>query len=252
VPSELGFGKFCGNAYGEYWVRNAPSLLSFIVTNEYKFVHAYIGILDLQEGRTCDWETFRGRHELMLELGATSEPWKRYETEKIRKKVRREYGVPLPEDEDIYGPIYDEMVRETGQVLDFEVGSVNYEKILAYWRRNRERFMEIGIRPLTSSEKAAKRQKKEDEWEAWKDSVREKRRREMQERAEEAQMEAMRAAVANLPTDLPNVGGGDGMDEAAREAQLEAIKASKKGKGVLVDDVGTSRRNVRDDDCGDD
>lgn len=252
MPSELGFGKFCGNAYGEYWVRNAPSLLSFIVTNEYKFVHAYIGILDLQEGRTCDWETFRGRHELMLELGATSEPWKRYETEKIRKKVRREYGVPLPEDEDIDGPIYDEMVRETGQVLDFEVGSVNYEKILAYWRRNRERFMEIGIRPLTSSEKAAKRQKKEDEWEAWKDSVREKRRREMQERAEEAQMEAMRAAVANLPTDLPNVGGGDGMDEAAREAQLEAIKASKKGKGVLVDDVGTSRRNVRDDDCGDD
>nr|TKW09100.1 hypothetical protein SEVIR_6G070450v2 [Setaria viridis] len=47
VPSELGYGSFCGNAHGDYW-----------------------------EGRTCDWEDFCGRYDLLLKLGNTSEPWK--------------------------------------------------------------------------------------------------------------------------------------------------------------------------------
>ncbi|CAO1944808.1 unnamed protein product [Urochloa humidicola] len=230
VPTELGFGKFCGNAYGDYW-----------------------------EGRTCDWEDFPDRYKLMLELGRTSEPWKSRKTEDIRKKIRREYDVPLPEDEDIHGCIYREMVRETGVELEFELGTGNYEKILAYWRRNRDKFP----RPLTKHERLQKRMRKEEEWKAWQESVREKRARqynegnvkyprgtwehyfkeveetkrmremeEMHGTAVEAQMEAMRALVG----DLPNTKGDD----------------DKKGKRITTDDAGTSCGNVDDDDWGDD
>ncbi|KAG2565784.1 uncharacterized protein LOC120681073 [Panicum virgatum] len=60
VPSELGYGYYCGNSYGEYW-----------------------------EGRTCDWEWFRGQYELMLQLGRTKEPWKSRDTINRKLKIRR-------------------------------------------------------------------------------------------------------------------------------------------------------------------
>jgi hypothetical protein len=75
-----------------------------------------------QEGRTSDWEKFLGRRELMLELGRTSEPGRRFKTKTIRNKIRAKYGVPLPEEEDLSGPICDEMVRETRVELEFVVG----------------------------------------------------------------------------------------------------------------------------------
>jgi hypothetical protein len=67
----------------------------------------------LYEGWTCDWEQFLSRRELKLELGRTSELGRRFKTETIRNKIRAKYGVPLPEEEDLSGPICDEMVRET-------------------------------------------------------------------------------------------------------------------------------------------
>ncbi|CAN6355874.1 unnamed protein product [Urochloa humidicola] len=90
----------------------------------------------------------------------------------------------------------------------------------------------------------------------------------MQERAVEAQMEAMKAVVADLPSDLGkvvgDVVGASGMEEVAREAQMEAMKelvgdltnakgdADKKGKGIAADDAGTSCGNVDGNDWGDD
>ena len=187
----------------------------------------------VQEGRTCDWEELFGRHELILELGRTSEPWKRLKTEEIRNKIRMKHGVPLPEDEDLHGPICDEMVRETGVQLKFVVGYYNYEKLVAYWRRNREKFLERRIHPLTEDEKIEKSRKKEEEWQALREKVREikarkynegKRTSEMEEKQKRvvgAQMEAMKAVVGDLPTNLPrgvvDVGVGEGMDEAARQ-----------------------------------
>ncbi|RCV25976.1 hypothetical protein SETIT_5G208100v2 [Setaria italica] len=67
VPSELGYGSFYGNAHGDYW-----------------------------EGRTCDWEDFSGRYDLLLKLGNTSEPWKSRKQQEIKEKIRKEYDVPIP------------------------------------------------------------------------------------------------------------------------------------------------------------
>ncbi|CAN6324067.1 unnamed protein product [Urochloa humidicola] len=202
----------------------------------------------------------------MLDLGRTSEPWKSRKTENIRQKIRREYDVPLPEDEDIDGCIYKEMVRETVVELEFELGGGMYEKILAYWRRNRDKFP----RPLTKQERLQKRMKKEEEWKAWQHSVMEKRARkyiegnvkyprgtwenyfqqvdeqkrmnemeEMQDRVVEAQMEAMKAVVADLPSDLGKVVGD--LPNANGDAE-------NKGKQIATDDAGTSCGNVDDDD----
>jgi hypothetical protein len=95
----------------------------------------------------------------MLELGRTSEPRRRFKTETIRNKIRVKYGVPLPKEEDLSGPICDEMVREIGVELEFVVGYANYEKVVAYWHCNKEKFLERGIRPLTTEKKSEKRRK---------------------------------------------------------------------------------------------
>jgi hypothetical protein len=46
------------------------------------------------------------------------------------------------------------MVHETGVELEFVVGYTNYEKVVAYWLCNREKFLEGGTRPLTTEEKS--------------------------------------------------------------------------------------------------
>lgn len=96
-------------------------------------------------------------------MGRTSEPRRRLDIEKVRNGIREKYGVPLPEDEDLTGPICDDIVRETGVQLEFVVGYYNYEKQIAYWRRNKQKFLEPGICPLTADEKSEKMRKKEDE-----------------------------------------------------------------------------------------
>uniref|UniRef100_K3XPM4 GRF-type domain-containing protein n=1 Tax=Setaria italica TaxID=4555 RepID=K3XPM4_SETIT len=88
VPSELGYGSFYGNAHGDYW-----------------------------EGRTCDWEDFSGRYDLLLKLGNTSEPWKSRKQQEIKEKIRKEYDTGV-EPEGLYA-------RET---------------IIKYWRQNRSKY----------------------------------------------------------------------------------------------------------------
>jgi hypothetical protein len=65
-------------------------------------------------------------------LGRTSELGRRFKIETTRNKIVAKYGVPLPKEEDLSGPICDEMVRETGVELEFVVGYANYEKVVAY------------------------------------------------------------------------------------------------------------------------
>jgi hypothetical protein len=92
--------------------------------------------------------------------------------------------VPLPEEEDLSGPICDEMVCETGVELEFVVGYTNYEKVVAYWRCNREKFLERGIHLLTADEKIEKRRKKEEESKALTKRSRDRLRDEVARKAE--------------------------------------------------------------------
>jgi hypothetical protein len=76
------------------------------------------------------------------------------------------------------------MVRETGVELELAVGYANYEKVVAYWRCNREKFLEQGILPLTAEEKSEKRRKKEEEWKALTERSRDRSRDEASRKAE--------------------------------------------------------------------
>uniref|UniRef100_K3XXZ8 GRF-type domain-containing protein n=1 Tax=Setaria italica TaxID=4555 RepID=K3XXZ8_SETIT len=107
VPSELGYGSFYGNAHGDYW-----------------------------EGRTCDWEDFCGRYDLLLKLGNTSEPWKSRKQQEIKEKIRKKYDVPIPDDDLLWGKIYQDMVHETGVEPK---GLYARETIIKYWRQNRSK-----------------------------------------------------------------------------------------------------------------
>ncbi|RCV42901.1 hypothetical protein SETIT_9G252700v2 [Setaria italica] len=175
---------------------------------------------------TCDWEDFCGRYDLLLKLGNTSEPWKSRKQQEIKEKIRKKYDVPIPDDDLLWGKIYQDMVHETG-----------------YWRQNRSKYP----RPLTENEKRENRRKLQEErelekqrlmeerdrlgyvvdpnvkypegsWEQYLQQVRARKRRlemeELQQKAEEAQMETMKALVADLPVGKVNV--------------------DKKGKGVVV------------------
>ncbi|RCV21624.1 hypothetical protein SETIT_4G152800v2 [Setaria italica] len=211
VPSELGYGSFCGNAHGDYW-----------------------------EGRTCDWEDFCGRYDLLLKLGNTSEPWMSRKQQEIKEKIRKDYDVPIPDDDLLWGKIYQDMVHETRVEPE---GLYARETIIKYWRKNRSKYP----RPLTENEKRENRRKLQEErelekqrlreerdrlgyvvdpnakypkgsWEEYLQQVRARKRRieieELQQKAEEAQMETMKALVADLPVGKVNV--------------------DKKGKGVVV------------------
>jgi hypothetical protein len=76
------------------------------------------------------------------------------------------------------------MVRETGVELEFVVGYANCEKVVAYWRCNREKFLERGIRLLTAEEKSEKRRKMEEEWKALTERSRDRSRNEAARKAE--------------------------------------------------------------------
>jgi hypothetical protein len=51
---------------------------------------------------------------------------------------------------------------------------------MAYWCRNREKFLERGIHLLTADEKSEKRRKKEEEWKALTDRSRDEAARQAQ------------------------------------------------------------------------
>jgi hypothetical protein len=90
----------------------------------------------LQEGRTCDWEWFKGREELSHQLGNLSEPWKTRETRELKKKIRREYDVPLPEDDVLYGKVLDDYRRERGT----PGRAPTTDDLIDYWRANHTKY----------------------------------------------------------------------------------------------------------------
>nr|TKV94622.1 hypothetical protein SEVIR_9G307500v2 [Setaria viridis] len=122
VPSELGYGSFCGNAYGDYW------------------------------------------------LGNTSEPWKLSKQQEIKEKIRKKYDVPIPDDDLLWGKIYQDMVHETGVKPN---GLYARETIIKYWRQNRSKYP----RPLTENEKRENRRKLQEERELEKQKLMEERDR---------------------------------------------------------------------------
>jgi hypothetical protein len=55
---------------------------------------------------------------------------------------------------------------------------------VAYWRCNREKFLERGIRPLNANEKSEKMRKNEEEWKALTERSRDRSRDEVARKAE--------------------------------------------------------------------
>ncbi|KAF8723627.1 hypothetical protein HU200_021584 [Digitaria exilis] len=99
VPSELGYGWYCGNG-NAFW-----------------------------EGRTCDWEWFCGRDELVARFR---------------------------DGELLFGTILDEYIKEkrcTPPILEA------HDALIKYWRLNRILYP----RPLSRDERAEKRRKSEEE-----------------------------------------------------------------------------------------
>ncbi|KAG2610793.1 hypothetical protein PVAP13_4KG398105 [Panicum virgatum] len=244
VPSELGYGYYCGNIYGEYW-----------------------------EGRTCDWEWFEGRYELMLQLGRTKEPWKSRDTLNRKLKIRKDYQVTLPLESFLSGPVLQDLRREYGKKT---AEKATLDDCIVYWRRNRSKYPW----PLTDRELLANYEKKEEEEEMERQRLREERAKKgftvdpeakypkemekMEELAQEAQMEAMQALVADLPHKVPNVEkdvpSASTEVLGVRATQMEAMKAlvgdlpaqdnqsDRKGKAVDIPNcVGNE-----DDDWGED
>nr|TKW39043.1 hypothetical protein SEVIR_1G153900v2 [Setaria viridis] len=109
VPSELGYGSFCGNGHGEFWVSNYSSLLLIVYPITY----------------------FSGRRDLLLKLGRRSEPWKSRQTQELIEKIRKEYDVPIPDSNLLWGEIYQDMVWETRVKPK---GLYAKETIIKYWR----------------------------------------------------------------------------------------------------------------------
>ncbi|KAF8732863.1 hypothetical protein HU200_015211 [Digitaria exilis] len=101
VPSELGYGWYCGNG-NAFWVS---------------------AILFAQEGRTCDWEWFSGRDELVARFRCLGQRDKERKTRESRDKIRNKYDVPLPDDELLFGTILDDLEA--------------HDTLIKYWRMNR-------------------------------------------------------------------------------------------------------------------
>ncbi|KAF8780724.1 hypothetical protein HU200_001331 [Digitaria exilis] len=100
VPSELGYGWYCGNG-NAFWK----------------------AILFAQEGRTCDWEWLSGRDDLVARFRCLGQRDKERETRELRDKIRNKYDVPLPDDELLFGTILDDLEA--------------HDTLIKYWRLNR-------------------------------------------------------------------------------------------------------------------
>uniref|UniRef100_A0A0D9X031 Uncharacterized protein n=1 Tax=Leersia perrieri TaxID=77586 RepID=A0A0D9X031_9ORYZ len=178
---------------------------------------------DEEEGRTCNWEDFPGRRKLWQQLGSESEPLRSNTMDKIRRKLRSKYDIPLPERE-VEAMLSEDMRRHKGQPGR---GYYTYEECITYWRLHRDKYPA----GLTREEKTAKRQKIEEErerqrrrskekarkdpisdypygtWEHYFKTVENRERKgkeeEMKARARDAEMETVRALVAGLPAQLP-------------------------------------------------
>ncbi|KAF8666098.1 hypothetical protein HU200_053810 [Digitaria exilis] len=146
---------------------------------------------------------------------------KEKETRELREKTTKQFNVPLPDDELLFGTILEEYIKEKGcksPILEA------HDTLIKYWRLNRILYP----RPLSQDERDEKQRKLEKE-------------RQVQDRAREAQLEAMRALVGDLPSNMTFMKGAlerssDGVLEMRRDAHREAVRAlgsvlRKKDKG---------------------
>ena len=162
VPSELGYGYYCGNSYREYWVRILTTKLKLLmiyvivlVFGILTFLNVWLSII-FQEGRTCDWELFEGRYELMLQLGRTKEPWKSRDTLNRKMKIWKEHHVTLPLESFLSGPVLQDLRHEYRKKA---AEKATLEDCIVYWKRNRSKYP----RPLTYRELLANFEKKKKE-----------------------------------------------------------------------------------------
>ena len=103
-------------------------LVVYILT----FLNVCLSII-FQEGRTCDWESFEGRYDLMLQLGRTKELWKSRDTLSRKMKIRKEHHVTLPLESFLSGPVLQDLRREYGNKA---AKKATLEDCIVYWRRN--------------------------------------------------------------------------------------------------------------------
>ena len=103
-----------------------------LVVDILTFLNVCLSII-FQEGRTCDWESFEGRYDLMLQLGRTKEPWKSRDTLSIKMKIRKEHHVTLPLESFLSGPILQDLRREYEKKA---AEKATLEDCIVYWRRN--------------------------------------------------------------------------------------------------------------------
>lgn len=80
----------------------------------------------MQHTRRCDWESFRGRDELLDKIRRTVPPWDKELVEDTRRRVRKEHDVVLP-------PcwIRSNIIHEHGKDLE---GSIEH------WRKNKDKY----------------------------------------------------------------------------------------------------------------
>ncbi|KAG2606915.1 hypothetical protein PVAP13_4NG202822, partial [Panicum virgatum] len=210
VPTELGYGWYCGNPFGLFW-----------------------------EGRTCDWETFPGREDLRIKLARYAEPYRTRRTLEKKVKIRHKYKVHLPDERILFGPVAVDLVAKHGN--SGKLGLECREELITFWRKNRSRYSEekvfsngtwehhfqwkealkrgVDVDAVRLKEKEAKIAK-EAQLEAMKALVADLARAEVRVRA--SQIEATKAVVQDLPIDthvVDNQGKGkaavqdDGDDE---------------------------------------
>nr|CAB3484672.1 unnamed protein product [Digitaria exilis] len=105
----MGYGWYCGNSYGDYW-----------------------------EGRTCNWESFPDREQMMRGLATQAEPLRTRTTLEIKEEIRRKNGVPLPSRHNLFGPVAIDYAANYGKPTKFNTGIV--EHLIKFWRDNRDKY----------------------------------------------------------------------------------------------------------------
>ncbi|KAG2630405.1 hypothetical protein PVAP13_3KG487101 [Panicum virgatum] len=196
VPSELGYGYYCGNSYGEYW-----------------------------EGKTCDWEWFQGRDTINRKLKIRKDyqvtlPLESFLSGTVLQDLRREYGKKAAEKATLKNCIVywrRNRSKYPRPLTDREL-LANYEKKKKEEEMESQRLREEREKKGFTVDTEAKY--RNGSWEEYFQKLEANKRIEemekMEDLAQEAQMEAMQALVADLPHKVPNF--------------------EKKGKAVVKDD----------------
>ncbi|KAG2558616.1 hypothetical protein PVAP13_8NG278701, partial [Panicum virgatum] len=224
VPTELGYGWYCGNSFGLFW-----------------------------EGRTCDWETFPGREDLRIKSGRSAKPYRTRRSLEKKDKIRHEYKVPFPDERILFGPVALDLVAKHGNSgkLDLECR----DELITFWRKNISRYstekISAAVRRACDFMKVFPNGMWEHHFQLKEalrrgvdvDAVRLKAKE--AKIVKEAQLEAMKALVADLA----------GAEVRVRASQIEAMKAVVQDLPIdthVVDNQGKGKAIVQEDGDDDD